>query len=244
MTEEVDVMAEELAKTGGITWFPGRQRRHSTVGLVTEHYRARARVVLATLDRLRGRQEPDAPDHGGMGRPGATVIYRPAGERRAYPCRVVEIRGERAYLAPIIRLCVGWVSVERLEPAPDGEAIDHQQTRQPSPITKQEPHHASLLLPSYQGLPNCRAGHHWARLRRRSRGAAVRTARRRAGGAENASAGAAQAVQDPGGQWGGVSDRKSASVADPVLLVYRNYLWRPQPQLIGGGVTFVIIRQL
>lgn len=140
--EEVEVVAEELAKIGGVTWYPGRQRSHPIVRVVTERYRAQARVAIAALERLRAHQEPGAPNHepddlpciaaesshDGMVHPGATVIYRPAGERRAYPCRVVEIRGERAYLAPILRLCVGWVSVERLEPAPDGNAVDHERT--------------------------------------------------------------------------------------------------------------------
>ena len=51
--------------------------------------------------------------------PGATVIYRPLGDRRAYPCRIVEIQGDRTYLAPILRTCVGWVSLERLQPSAD-----------------------------------------------------------------------------------------------------------------------------
>lgn len=140
--EEVEIVAEELAKLGGVAWYPGWQRSHPIIRVVTERYRAQARIVIATLDRLRGAQDAEAPDqgsgdplpdpvepdHDGMVRPGATVIYRPAGERRAYPCRVMEIRGSRAYLAPILRLCVGWVSVERLEPGPDEGDIDRERT--------------------------------------------------------------------------------------------------------------------
>jgi hypothetical protein len=50
-------------------------------------------------------------------KPGATVIYRPPGDRRAYSCRVVEIEGNRAYLAPILRACTDWVSIEHLMPS-------------------------------------------------------------------------------------------------------------------------------
>jgi hypothetical protein len=53
-----------------------------------------------------------------------TVIYRPPGEQRAYPCRIVEIQGNRAYLAPILRTCVGWMSIERLQVATEEEVSD------------------------------------------------------------------------------------------------------------------------
>jgi hypothetical protein len=50
------------------------------------------------------------------------VIYRPAGDQRAYECRVVEIRGSQAYLAPILRTCIGWISIENLQVPPEDEA--------------------------------------------------------------------------------------------------------------------------
>jgi hypothetical protein len=122
--DEVEVVAEELAKIGGVAWYPGRQQGPS--------------AVISTLDRIRtGRNRPVSQDLSGTGpqqvasgvppghlRPGATVIYRPPGDRWAHPFRIVEIRGDRAYLAPILRLCVGWVSVERLQPAADEGAHD------------------------------------------------------------------------------------------------------------------------
>ena len=50
--EEVDVVAEELAKIGGTAWYPGRQQ-----GLllreVTERYREQARAVITALERRR-----------------------------------------------------------------------------------------------------------------------------------------------------------------------------------------------
>ncbi|EIM24505.1 hypothetical protein [Microvirga lotononidis] len=134
--EEIEIVAEELAKIGGVTWYPGREKG-TLMRVVCDRYRDRARVAIQALDRYRaGRKaileqdnkqvsllssgtEPQAsaPDEI---RPGATVVYRPPGDRRAYPCRVVEIEGNRAYLAPILRACTDWVSIEHLVPA--GEA--------------------------------------------------------------------------------------------------------------------------
>lgn len=127
--EEVEVVAEELAKIGGTSWYPGREPG-PLLKVVTDRYRERARVAIAALDRFNAsscfRDNAIDGTHGfnkdpqrlrwNEVRQGATVIYRPAGDRRAYPCRVVEIRGGRAYLAPIVRTCTGWVSIENLLP--------------------------------------------------------------------------------------------------------------------------------
>jgi hypothetical protein len=126
--EEVEVVAEELAKIGGTAWYPGRQQG-PLLREVPERYREQARVVIAALERRRACREAAAsPDHMKGGdckvdtlsqahaspgiQPRATVIYRPAGDRRAYPCRVAEIKGSQAYLAPILRTCIGWISIE------------------------------------------------------------------------------------------------------------------------------------
>ena len=149
--EEVEVVAEELAKVGGIAWYPGRQE-DSLMRVVTERYRDRARVAIAALERLHASklaaiaqdrrmsergpandflasfEEGDEDLKPGAIRdtspyklsdtaPGATVIYRPPGDRRAYSCRVLEIEGNRAYLAPILRACTDWVSIEHLMPS-------------------------------------------------------------------------------------------------------------------------------
>jgi hypothetical protein len=131
--EEIEVVAEELAKVGGTSWYPGREPGTLT-RVVTDRYRDRARAAIAALDRLRASQESSCTqDNGRDGQcgnsktpstfpgaeiqPGATVIYRAPGDRRAYPCRIVQIEGDRAYLAPILRTCAGWVPVETLVPA-------------------------------------------------------------------------------------------------------------------------------
>jgi hypothetical protein len=125
---EIEVVAEELAKIGGISWNPGREQG-PLMRLVTDRYRAQARIVIANLDQIRTGREfsvsqdlPSIASQESVGRgssrevrPEATVIYRPPGDRPAYPCRIVEIQGDRAYLAPILRIRIGWVSTEKLD---------------------------------------------------------------------------------------------------------------------------------
>jgi hypothetical protein len=135
--DEVEVVAEELAKIGGTAWYPGRQPG-PLLREVTERYREQARAVIAALERRRAGSEAAVCPDLAVGenrdadmssqtdaidtiRPGATVIYRPAGDQRAYPCRVVEIRGSQAYLAPILRTCIGWISIETLQMSPEDE---------------------------------------------------------------------------------------------------------------------------
>ncbi len=134
--EEIEIVAEELAKIGGVAWYPGRGKG-TLMRVVCDRYRDRARVAIEAIDRYRAAQEASATlsqdnrqaaklpqkewssradTHENI-RPGATVIYRPPGDRRAYPCRVVEIEGNRAYLAPILRACTDWVSIEHLVPS-------------------------------------------------------------------------------------------------------------------------------
>jgi hypothetical protein len=136
--DEIEVVAEELVKSGGLSWYPGRVQG-SLMRLVTDRYREQARAVIAALEHLRRgggdtSQMPDGRRVGSPGaihcdpvsavRPGATIIYRPSGDQRAYPCRIVEIQGDRAYLGPILRTCVGWVSMERLEASFDETVAD------------------------------------------------------------------------------------------------------------------------
>lgn len=130
--EEIEIVAEELAKIGGVSWYPGREKG-TLMRVVSDRYRDRARVAIEALDRYRasqaasvvqdnGHSEPYTPSHSDQPnsqneiKPGSTVVYRPPGDRRAYPCRVVEIEGSRAYLAPILRSCTNWVSIEYLTP--------------------------------------------------------------------------------------------------------------------------------
>jgi hypothetical protein len=135
--EEIEVVAEELAKLVRVPWAPCYETS-PLIYVVTECHRAEARAILAALDRIRlGRsgsslQAPRSSEPQGIScqsqssdvRPGVTVVYRPAGDQRAHPCRIVEIQGDRAYLAPILRTCVGRISIERLQVATEEEVSD------------------------------------------------------------------------------------------------------------------------
>jgi hypothetical protein len=126
--EEIDHVAQELAKVGGTSWYPGRTAG-SLLRNVGERYRDRARVAIAALDRLRaGKQTVDAsasPEAGEIATKGsvtlssgdkleigAIVVYRPPGDLRAISCQVTQIEDGRAYLVPVPRPDVGWVAVD------------------------------------------------------------------------------------------------------------------------------------
>ena len=133
--DEVEAVAEELAKAGGVAWYPGRERG-PLLRIVSDRYRDRARLAIAALDRYRahkaGVAPADTPDSIDVGpipeqpqahapsdsgiRVGVTVVYRPPGEQRAYPCRVEKIEGGRAYLVPFLRPWTSWVPVRDLTP--------------------------------------------------------------------------------------------------------------------------------
>ncbi|WP_262272443.1 hypothetical protein [Microvirga yunnanensis] len=135
--EEIEVVAEELAKLVRVPWAPG-YKTSPLLHVLTECHRAEARAILAALDWIKPGQsgswfqalrsnEPQGNScqgRSGEVRPGMTVICRPPGDQRAYPCRIIEIQGERAYLAPILRTCVGWISIERLQVAAEEEVSD------------------------------------------------------------------------------------------------------------------------
>ena len=137
--EEIEIVAEELAKIGGVSWYPGREQG-TLMRVVTDRFRDRARNAIEALDRYRASQRVTVLQDNGHGepympsnslkaaskeeiRPGSTVVYRPPGDRRAYPCRVVEIEGSRAYLAPILRACTDWVSIEYLTPQGEAQSL-------------------------------------------------------------------------------------------------------------------------
>lgn len=138
MTEdEVETVAAELAKAGGHSWYPGRERGPFKV--VADRYRDRARLAIAALDRLRtsrhaspngGAQEPieglvfhdaETASRSDALTVGTTVLYRPPGDQRFYRCRVEKIEGSRAYLVPDIKICTGWVDIENISPAANEE---------------------------------------------------------------------------------------------------------------------------
>lgn len=140
--DEIEVVAEELTKAGGLSWYPGRERG-PLLRIVSDRYRDRARLAIAALDRYRAQtagagstdsveaEVPLAHTEAGSAprdtiQPGATVVYRPPGEKRAYPCQVKRIEGSRAYLVPHLRAWIGWVPIENLSPAAPEEGSNQQ----------------------------------------------------------------------------------------------------------------------
>ncbi|MGO4526484.1 hypothetical protein AB4097_16675 [Microvirga sp. 2MCAF35] len=102
---------------------------------MSERYRDRARLAIATLDRIRaGHGDAPSPqipemvslpmratlsDSGGI-QVGATVVYRPPGDQRAITCQIERLEGGRAYLVPVARPDIGWVALDSFDPV--GEA--------------------------------------------------------------------------------------------------------------------------
>jgi hypothetical protein len=128
--EEIEAVAEELAKAGGTSWYPGRTRG-ALLRPVSERYRDRARLAIAALERVRAGKAAATEPKISSARPGlegvpsggperlqvgATVVYRPPGDQRAVTCRVEQIEGGAAYLVPVPRPDIGWVSLENLHP--------------------------------------------------------------------------------------------------------------------------------
>jgi hypothetical protein len=127
--EEIEAVAEELAKIGGLSWYPGRTDG-PLLRPVSERYRDRARVAIAALDRVRAGKEASAAllnstakssscptpasDPGDRLQVGAVVVYRPPGDQRAVTCRIDKMDEGRAYLVPCPRPDFGWVSLEDL----------------------------------------------------------------------------------------------------------------------------------
>jgi hypothetical protein len=128
--DEVEAVAEELAKAGGESWYPGRPRG-LLLRVVSDRYRIQARLAIAALNRYRAQKAGVAPldtVEGALPRTatetsavsdealqvGSTVVYRPPGEQRAYPCKVTKIEDGRAYLVPHLRTSTGWVLIDSL----------------------------------------------------------------------------------------------------------------------------------
>jgi hypothetical protein len=126
--EEVEAVAAELARAGGVSWHSGQE--HGPLKLVMNRYRERARRAIATLDRVRAAQQGISLDlrMSETSKPSSTanldldfhdtvsvgslVLYRPPGDQRSYPCRVEKRDGDRVYLVPELPVCTGWVDLK------------------------------------------------------------------------------------------------------------------------------------
>lgn len=137
--DEIEAVAEELAKVGGVAWYPGRTEG-PLLRAVGDRYRDRAKVAIAALDRFRASKKtpttPQALDaevyrstegqtrgHQGELQVGTTVVYRPPGDKRAISCRIEKLEEGRAYLVPCFRPDVGWVALDSLQPLSDTASL-------------------------------------------------------------------------------------------------------------------------
>jgi len=136
--DEVEAVARELAKVGGSSWYPGRTSG-PLLRAVSERYRDRARVAIAALERFRAAKNPAAVTErvappqktsqvGNLSEDqlqvGMVVVYRPPGDQRAVPCRIEDIEAGQAYLVPLPRPTIGWVSLESLQPLDAQDVCD------------------------------------------------------------------------------------------------------------------------
>lgn len=128
--DEVEAVAAELAKVGGVSWHSGQER--GPLKLVMDRYRDRARLAIATLERVRAAKQTLFPgfiegERLGLGvqatfepvsaeavAQGSLVLYRPPGDKRTYPCRIEKVEGTRVYLVPELPTCTGWVDLASL----------------------------------------------------------------------------------------------------------------------------------
>src|SRR5215213_1539773 len=125
--DEIEAVAAELAKAGGVSWHSGQER--GPLKLVMDRYRDRARLAIATLERARAAKQGTSPGQSEVVEPGSSakanlepvsrdvvsagslVLYRPPGDKRTYPCRVEKVNGSCAYLVPELPTCTGWVNL-------------------------------------------------------------------------------------------------------------------------------------
>jgi hypothetical protein len=125
--DEIQVVAEELAKVGGLSWYPGRPSE-AFLKALTQDYLEHARAAIAALDRMRASRgqisnEPgaplaEAPSHPGPKpdtadtlKVGDVVEFHPPGDKRTITCRIEELKEGHARLEPMDKPDIGWVTL-------------------------------------------------------------------------------------------------------------------------------------
>jgi hypothetical protein len=123
--DEIQIVAEELAKIGGLSWYPGRPSG-AFVRAVSEGYLEQARTVITTLDGMRAskpqvsieqertparsqsHEQPTSVPRDKL-RVGAVVEYHPPMDKRTITCRIEELDEGHARLEPLAKPDIGWV---------------------------------------------------------------------------------------------------------------------------------------
>jgi hypothetical protein len=145
--EDIKLVAEVLAKIGG-NWYP--ERAQSASRTVNNRHREVARIIIAAVERAKAANqsatgEASAPDpsrnaqsHNGAEDGelyvGASVIYRPPGDKRTLACRIEKLEDGRAYVLPEHRE-IGWVSTHSLLPLKPTRDNATQSSRPSPPAT-------------------------------------------------------------------------------------------------------------
>lgn len=127
--DQVEIVADLLARIGG-SWYPDRTR--TALRVVSDRHRKVARLVFEALARPAEatQEEQTASGRGAAATSfnfakddqlyvGATVIYRPAGEKRAITCQIEKMDRGRAFLVPVHQE-VGWVPMRTILPLKPG----------------------------------------------------------------------------------------------------------------------------
>jgi hypothetical protein len=127
--DQVEIVADLLARIGG-SWYPDRTR--TALRVVSDRHREVARLVFEAIGRpTEATQEEQTASERGAAAPsfnfakddqlhvGATVIYRPVGEKRAITCQIEKMDRGRAFLVPADQE-VGWVPMRTIRPLTPG----------------------------------------------------------------------------------------------------------------------------
>jgi hypothetical protein len=130
--DQVEIVADLLASIGG-SWYPDRTR--AALRAVSDRHREVARLVFEALGRPTEatQEEQTAAGRGAAATSfnfakddqlyvGATVIYRPVGEKRAVTCKIEKMDHGRAFLVPIDQE-VGWVPMRKIRPLTPGTDV-------------------------------------------------------------------------------------------------------------------------
>jgi hypothetical protein len=126
--EEIKLVSEMLAKIGG-NWYP--ERAQSGPKFVSNRHREVAQLIVEAVERSRVAQRSmtgkaegskgslDVSSPNDLGdhelEVGASVLYRPPGDKRTIAARIEKLEGTRAYVVPEDRE-IGWVSTHSLLP--------------------------------------------------------------------------------------------------------------------------------